>query len=250
LLGQSTKSVCALIIIIGAIATSIAWMLDRSDATMWGVRIGAPVLALLALALIVKLNSRVDRAHDYLRERCGTYFNRDGFCFAIVVSAVNETAYMEVWYSNQFDQPSVGKIAVRPARGFWMGRAKIEAMTFRIENAPATFGVARVAIPIPNNLQGKRQTFEVGGSVQYPQGKGRRLRFHDGVFLRTNEAFADSFTTALTIAGAAAGVIVLSRPATVKIDLPNDIAENIPDSTTPEVTTIWQLGDPPLGNAA
>ena len=250
LMGESTKAICALVLSVGAIAAAIAWIADRPDAATWSIRIGAPTLALMAIALILKLHFRADLAYDYLRDHAGTYFNRDGFCFAIVATAVDGIAYMDAYFQNQRDKPCVGRIALRPARGFFMGRAKIETITYEIECAPAAFGFARMAIPIPEKLQGKRQSFEVGASVDYPEGKGQRLRFHDGVFLRANTKFGGSFGTALTVAGAATGSIVLSKPATATVDLPVGVTEDIPDNLIPEIKTLWQLGDLSLDDVA
>lgn len=249
-MGESTKAVCSLLLIVGVIASVVAWLLDRPEAATWGFRIGGPVVSLLALGLILKLQFRADLEHDYLRPLTGTYFNRDGFCFAFAVTAIDGVAFMDVYFQSQYDTRSLGRIAVRPARGFFMTRAKIDAITFEVECPPAGFGYVRIPIPIPEKLQGKRQSFEVGASVQYPDGKGRRIRFHDGVFLRANSNFGSSFATALTIAGAASGSIVLSKPATAAIDLPVGVAEDVSDDLAPETRTLWQLGEPALENVA
>ena len=249
-MGESTKSVCALLMIAGIIAAALAWTADRPDATTWGFRIGGPVTAILALGLILKLHFRADLERDYLRPLTGTYFNRDGFCFAFVVTPIDGVAFMDAYFQTQHDKPSLGRIALRPARGFFMTRAKIDAITFEIECPPAGFGFARIAIPIPEKLQGNKQSFEVGASVQYPDGKGRRIRFHDGVFLRSNTNFGDSFGTALTVAGAATGSIILSKPASATIDLPVGVAEDIPDNLSPEIKILWPLGEPELDNVA
>jgi hypothetical protein len=41
-------------------------------------------------------------------------------------------------------------------------------------------------------------------------------------------------------------MIVISRPATVTIELPLGVAEDTPEYAKPEIATLWQLGDPPL----
>lgn len=99
-------------------------------------------------------------------------------------------------------------------------------------------------------MQGKWQSFEVGASVRYPEGYGKRIRFHDGIFLRSNTKFRNSFGTALTLIGAATGSIVFSRPATVAIALPTGVAENIPPNLAPETKILWQLGASPLESVA
>lgn len=247
---KSTKAILALLMIVACFATLFAWIVDRPDATTWGFRVGSPTLALLALGAILKLNNRRDLARDYLREHAGDYFNRDGFCFAFVATAIDGIAYLDAYFQNQQNEPCLGRIALRPARGFFMGRVKIETIMYEIQCAPAAFGVARIAVPLLGKLQGKRQSFEVGASVRYPQGKGRRLRFHDGIFLRTNSSFGNAFGRTLTVAGAATGSILLSKPATVTIDLPVGVSESVPAKLKPEIRIFWELGDPPLENGA
>jgi len=249
-MGESTKAVCAFLIMVGVVAAVMAWAMEQPNATTWGFRIGGPAIAILALGLILKLHSRPDLETDYLRCVARTYFNRDGFCFAFVVNSVDGIAVMDAYFQSQYDRSSIGRIALRPARGFFMTRARIGgrigAITFEVECPPGGFGHARIPIPLAENLQGKRQSFEVGASVQYPDGKGRRIRFHDGVFLRSNSNFGNSFGTALTIAGAATGSIVLSQPATTTFDLPTGVADHLPITVAPEMRILWQLGEPAL----
>ena len=249
-MGESTKAVCAFALIVAAIAAFLAWIADQPDAVTWGFRIVAPVVCVLSLAIILVLQSRADLEHDYLRRVSSTYFNRDGFCFSFIVTAHADIAYMEAFFQSQYDQPSHGRIALRPARGFFMSRANIDTVTFDIECPPAGFGFIRIPIAIPKEYQGKRQSFEVGASVQYENGKGNRIRFHDGVFLRANSNFGNSFATALTIAGAAAGSIVHTSPATTILQLPVDVFEEISDQVSSETHILWQLGDPALEHIA
>ncbi len=244
-MSEFIKVVCVLILMIGSVAGAMSWLMDP-DPIQWALRIGGPIAAVLAFGLFLKIHFRADLAHDYLHDHARNYFNRDGFCFAFTAIEVDGIAYLEAHFQNQRDKPCVGRIALRPARGFFLTRAKFDTITFEIECAPAAFGYARLAIPVPEKLQGKRQSFEVGASVEYPEGKGRQLRFRDGVFLRANSNFGNAFHTALTVAGAATGMLVLSSPATAKIDLPSDVAEVLEDNLEPEIETLWQLGDPPL----
>jgi hypothetical protein len=180
----------------------LAWYFPGETEIAWQLRVGAPIVAIVALAPILILHFRADLAPDYLRYQIGSYFNRDGFCFAIVATSVDGIAYLDAYFQNQHSNSSIGRIALRPSRRF-TDRTNIKAVTYEIECEPAAFGFARLAIPVPQEFQGKKLTFEVGVSISYPSGKGKRLRFADGIFLRTNSNFASSFQTAVTLVGAA-----------------------------------------------
>ena len=143
-------------------------------------------------------------------------------------TALNGVGYLDIYFQNQQDQPCIGRIALRPGRGFFLGRAKIEPVAVQIRCDPAGYGVARVPISVPESLQGKRQSFEVGASVDYPHGKGHTLRYRDGIALSANSNFGDAFGTALTIAGALTGKIVYTTPATVAFELPESVVEEVP----------------------
>jgi hypothetical protein len=244
---ESIKAVCTLLFMIAACVAGVMWFEDRPNQTTWWLRIGSTALALLSVGVLLKLHFRADAAPDYLRQVAGNYFNRGGFCFAFTTSLRDGICYLEAYFQNQQDQPCVGRIALRPARGFFLGRAKIDTITFEVHSEPAGFGVSRIPVPLTKEVQGKRQSFEVGASVHYPQGKGRKLRFRDGIFLRANSQFGNSFATALTVAGALGGSIVLTKPATTTIVLPTGVAEELPANAKPEIFTLWKLGDPPLG---
>jgi hypothetical protein len=248
MMGESGKAVCALVLFIGIIATITAWLLDKPGSVMWGVRIGAPIASGLAVGLLLKAHNRADLAPDFLRKIGGNYFNRGGFCFACNAVSIDGICYLVAYFQNQYDQPCKGRIALRPVRGFFMRRPKIEMVTFEIDCEPGAFGFARIPVPLSKEFHGKRQSFEVGASVDYPQGKGRKLRFQDGIILRADSDFGNKFATAVAMAGVLTGHIMLTRPATAKFALPANVAEVIPPNMNPEMETLWRLGDPELEN--
>ena len=240
------KVVCVLIIMVTCVWAAFVWSDDRPDSTTWYFRIGCPILTLVAIGIFLKIHLKADVVSDYLRQQAGNYLNRGGFCFAFDVIPIEGICQFCVYFQNQRDQPCRGRIALRQVQGFFMNPEQIETITFEILCEPAAFGIAKLAIPLPQKLQGKRQAFEVGASVDYPQGKGKRLRFHDGIVLRHNADFGNKFGTALTIAGAMGGAIVFSKPAKATIKFPIGVAEDISEGLEPEILTLWKLGDPPL----
>ena len=245
-MGESIKAIYSLVMIIALIVAAFACFDDQPNRTLWILRVSAPLVAGLSLAAILKLHLRRDIAHDYLQDAFGGYFNRDGICFAFATDVIDGICQFHAYYQNQYERPCVGRIALRPARGFFLTRAQVETITFEVPCEAAGFGVATLPIPLPPEVQGKMQSFEIGASVEYPQGKGQRLRFHDGVFLRTNTKFDNSFGTALTVVSALTGQIALSTPATATIALPTDVAEMLPDNSQPRMKTLWKLGEPPI----
>lgn len=231
---------------VGAVAAALAWNDNRPTETERWLRYVAPLVAILALVLFAKVHFEFDRAYDYLRDQAGTYFNRSGFCFSFAATGVEGVAYLNALFQSQRDRPCIARIALRPARGLFI-RPKLALVVFDIQSAPAEFGLARLAIPVPSEFQGKKIAFEVGATVNYPQGKGRRLRFGDGTTLRANADFHDAFRLALTIGCIITGRIFhIPGPPTTEIMLPTGVADEIDERLEPECKTLWRLGDAPL----
>jgi hypothetical protein len=247
---ELAKVLCVVILLFRAPLAAVAWFDDKLDfpkPVIYFLMFGCPILCALAVGLFLKIHFRADEVPDYLGPRVGTYFNRDGFCVGILPAVADGVCVFEVYFQNQYENRSVGRFAVRPARRFFLGRAKMESIIVEVDCEPAAFGVARVAVPLPAMLQGRRQSFEVGASVEYPEGKGRRLRFGNGITLRANSSFGNAFGVGLTVAGALTGQIVYTSPATVTIDLPKGVAEDVTDRVRPTpVDTLWKLGAPPM----
>jgi len=242
---ESVKACCCVLVIAGVFATILSWFHDRPDQTAWSFRIGAPVVIVLSLLIFFRLHWRKDEAPDYLQAVVGEcFFDRGGFCFGLMTSIQDGVCLLIVPFQNRYERRCAGRIAVRPGQGFWLTRAKIETFTLDIDCGPAAFGVASLAIPIPAKSQGVEQRFEVGASVEYPEGRGRMLRFRDGQVLRTNATFGNAFGTTLAIAGVLAGKVVLTKPATTTLRLPSSVAEEIRHEVRPVVKTLWRLGDP------
>lgn len=240
---ESLKAILAVVLIAASIACAVTFVDDRPNATTWAWRGGSLLCAALSIGLLVFMSLRRDEVPDFLQQRCGTFFNCSGFCFSILVSAVDRRAVLHIYFQNQFENPVLASVALRPARGFFLGRPKMETIIVDVDCPAAGFGVANLPIPVPAKLRGQPQNFEVGASVKYPNGKGRRLRFQDGVFLRANAQFQNRLATTLTIAGAFAGQIVLSSPVSVTLQLPVQVSVEIPEDVDPEIRILWKLGD-------
>jgi hypothetical protein len=239
---ESLKAVCVLVFIVASCVAAVAIFHDMPDATVWATRIIASALALLSLASVLLLLYRRDRAPDFLRQTCGGYFDRGGFCFAIVLVTMDHRCYLRLFFQNRYERPCRGRVALQPASGF-LRRPNFQGITIDVECPAGGFGMSELPLPIPKKFQGKRQTFEVGASVEYPDGKGRMLRFAPGAVLRSNANFGNPFHAALTIAGALAGSFVISRPATVAIEFPTNVAEEMAEQEVGQSCILWQLGD-------
>lgn len=246
-MSQSIKAVLQLIMLMAVLAGAGAWLLeDRPNFTVWCFRIGAPAVALTMLAAIWAFNLRRDLAPDYLRQVAGDgFFNRNGFTFAPSAVLREGVCCILVHFQNQQDQPAVAKVGLRTAERL-LRRSYLEEISFQIHCEPAAFGVAIAPIALAPEFLGKKHVFDVGASVAYPQGKGRRLRFRDGTFLRTNADFTNPLRVPFLVGGLMVGKLILTEPAKLALMLPDRAADRRPARWSREVRTLWRLGDAPL----
>jgi hypothetical protein len=236
-MGESAKAVLALVMIIGMLGSVLAWMMDGST---WRSLAGFPTMALGALAILLWSLTRKDKFPDLLRKACGGYFERDGFCFAIIPVASEGQCRLDVYFQNRFERDCRAQVVIRPSQQFFLNRRPIESLTVEIECEGGAYGVARVPWAVPARLQGKKQSFDVGAHAEYPSGRGAMIRYRDGVHVGT--AKRDVWSGILTLSGAVGGVVVLAQPAKLKLTLPKRVAETVPEDSRIWIETLWRPG--------
>ena len=85
-----------------------AWFVpDRAPVApiWWTLRLGMPVLAVVAMAGFLRLHFQRDRAPDFLSQVAGAFFDRAGFCFAPVAAVENGVCVMQIFFQNRYARP-------------------------------------------------------------------------------------------------------------------------------------------------
>jgi hypothetical protein len=123
-----------------------------------------------------------ERLPDLLRERVGTYFERDGLCLAPMFETTPAgECVMALYFQNRYAGTAQARVRVSPPRrALWLTRHRLPTPTFAFDCPGGAFGVARTAFPIPAKYQGRRMTFRVSADVTYPHGLGELLRIRTG----------------------------------------------------------------------
>lgn len=210
---------------------------------LWAGRIGLPVAGGLLLCFIVWASSlRKDRVPDYLRQQFGRPFEQDGFCFGIGCVSHDHGVSLEIYFQSRYSGRSRARVAIRQSRTRVFGRPVLPGLFVDIDCPGAAFGVTRVPWAVPQEFQGKRQSFDVAAGVYYPEGCGRLLRFRQG--LPVGEAAMDDWSTALSVATALTGNVILYQPAKIEISIPKDVREHHDDEVAITTTILWKPGDP------
>jgi hypothetical protein len=101
---------------------------------------------------------------------------------------------------------------------------------------------------VPDKFQGKTQALDVAANVRYPEGKGKMVRYRGGV--QVGKASTDAWKVALTVAAAMAGHITVTSPAKVKLPLPRNVFETVPDDAPIVTEILWQPANATTPSAA
>ncbi|MCC9606566.1 hypothetical protein LOC68_17215 [Blastopirellula sp. JC732] len=246
---ESLKPLVALVLMISLVLASVAWYVYGNDPptpTLWLMWIGTPLLSIVCCVALLLPDRRQNLAEDFLTELHGEFLNRNGFCFSVGPAAEAGLCYIYVFYQNQFANRSIGRVAIRPARGFWMTRPDFPTICVDVAMEPGEYGWVRMPMPVPTSLQGKQQAFEVGAAVSYPEGKGIQLRFAEGILLRTNSEFNDAFQTALVVAANLTGQFMAFKPTMIKLQLPTGVASELTGEIRHDRQTIWTYSAPAI----
>lgn len=172
---------------------------------------------------------------DYLSLCKGRYFERDGFCFGISLDNEDAVAMFTIMFQSRYLGLSTARVALRPTG------AGVATISPDIQCGPAGFGVAKFPVAIPQRHQGKIVTFEIGVDADYPLGRGREVRFRTGRTIRHDSQFCRLTIVPQTLLHSLVGYVLNHSPAVVRLTLPTDVAENVPDSAVGESQMLWSL---------
>lgn len=244
-MNESSKATLGVVFIACGILGIVAWVpgaRNEVSTVTWWLRIACPVLGISCLALLVWAQTRKDKAADFLYRISPRYFERDGFCFAVVPHVTAGDCAMHLYYQNRYDRPCTAQVLLRASSSLFTGRPDLADIALGVSCGPAEFGLSTIPWPIPHELQGKSVSLSVYAGVKYPNGRGRLLRYRDG--MRVGAVGADIWREGLMIAGALGGALIVSRPARIKLGLPSGVSSSRSDTIAAHTKTIWKLGDP------
>ena len=235
-MSESVQAVLALFMIIGMFGSVLGLMSDRTN---WGAFAGLLSLMLGSFGLLFWSLLRRDKVPDLLVQVPGRAFERDGLCFKVSFRMVEGVCRLNLWFQTRYQGASRGMILLQPSQRFWLNRPGFGSTTVEVECPPGGTGMISLPWPVPAKFQGKKQSLDVGADVFYPAGRGKMIRYKGGIQVRT--AGFDTWRTVVTAAGAVGGMIVLSRPAQLKITLPKGVAESIAADAPVTKQILWSL---------
>lgn len=236
---------CLFFGLLSAVIAGVAWIISpRPDAFDWTVILSAGMVAVVLLSSfsVGLWWPRTDLAPDFLFERTGSYFERDGFCFSVVPTVEDELVLLRVYFQNRFERPCNAAFALRQAASR-MGRNKDNLLELSLTCEGGAFGVITAPAAVPAKYQGKRVKINVAARCHYPNGKGKQLRFKTAAKVDNDLSFGGGWGTNVSTGAMVLGSISVSDPAHVSFQMPVGVRETLPPGLEPSAEEFWQLGD-------
>ncbi|MGO9115701.1 MAG: hypothetical protein ACLP9L_41370 [Thermoguttaceae bacterium] len=191
--------------------------------------------AAACLLLLPGLQLRRDLVPDYLSLCKDKFFERDGFCFGVSLDREDEIAMFTIMFQSRFLGPSTARIALRPTG------SGVATVSPDIHCGPGGFGIAKFPVAIPQRHQGKTVTFEIGVDTDYPLGKGPEIRFRTGQTIRHNSGFRSLTVVVQALLHSLVGHLHIHGPTRIRLTLPSNVAEFIPESAVGESQELWSF---------
>jgi hypothetical protein len=231
-MGESTKAVLSLLVVIGLFGSWYLWTPDGRKSHPEHIvllRAGLPLLGLAALSILLWAVFRRDKVPDQLRKISRSHLECDGLSFVVVPEVIGGVCHMRIHYQNRYERLCKTRLLIRPAIRHFIGIMRprdLRPMEVLIECHGAGCGSTTLPYAVPADRQGKKVRFNVGGATKYPQGRGELLRFREAAArVLPPKGIADFVVTGL---GALAGQIHIYEEASITMVLPKNVAEEIP----------------------
>ena len=224
------------------------WSNDRPERSTWMWRIVFSGVGAGAIVGLIRLQfwGKADLAPDFLSAEVQDVSEQNGFCFVLGAATENGVFFVNAMYQNQYDRPCKARIALRRSQAYsglrWGRFATTSRRSCLTFPAARAFGIAAIPLPVSGQHQGKKLTLQIGATVDYPEEKGKKVRFREGSLLRYNAEFHSAYLTTLQMLYFFCGGLLFSFPASVTFDLPTGVAESLQGEQS-SAQTLWTIGD-------
>jgi hypothetical protein len=238
-MGQSLKAILQLILLGTAIAALCVWTaVDKPDTAVWAARVICPVVAIVMAGLLFRVSRRKETLPDPLAKVSNGYFERNGMCFTTIFAVNGGFCWASVYVQNRYARLGTVRVLFRPgAKSFALRRLPVPAVDEEISCPGGALVVRRIPYPIEEKMRGQKVWFDVLATTKYPGGRGKLLRYREG--LRVEGAIADKTRLGCSAALLLMGVLRRSTPASCTVTLPADVGD-VPAGVAAQEEVLWE----------
>ncbi len=245
-MGQSFRATLGAVMIFSGLAACLFWIIEpiQGASWIWIGRTSCSLLVVIPATVLIWAKTRKSKAPDFLMEVCSSYFERDGFCFAIVPQVVGSHCQLSIYYQNRYERQCEGRVWIVPTNVAFKDISSLPEYELDIVAAGGEFGRIFCMCGLPLQFKGKPILWNVAAKSKYPNGRGQLLRLRDGLRVGT-EAKIGAGRKLLRFVGAL-GHFHSEKPAGITIQFPDQAFVSSQTSKWNQ-ETIWKLGDAARG---
>ena len=241
-MGQSIRATLLALLIFSSLACLMFWAVPAqpSEHGIWWVRIVSSCIFVVSLSFLIWSATFKDKAPDLLARIDPNYFERDGFCFAIVPEISDNGGRLSFYYQNRYERTCKGTIWMVPTKVAFKDISGLPELKVEVVCGGGEFGKRYCVCGLPLHFKGESILWDVAAQAKYPKGRGKLLRMRDGMRVGTEIRFA-AFRQLIRFIGFFVH-LHSEKPARIKIKFPDEMfsVENISDW---KQEAIWKTGD-------
>lgn len=241
-MGQNTRQLLQLILIVCAFTAVIVWAAPLIPSTgVLAIRIFAPIATIAMSWVVYKVSRMPGKYPDHLAAIRRRYFERTGLAFAPRFEINNGVAFLCFYFQNRYEREVYATMVMQPGlRSFRYARHPLPVMSMAVRCPGGGFGVARLPMEIPANLQGRKVRFEVAADIKYPSRRGKLLHQRGGLRVGPTSRLSQGRRLLDTLAVALFfGIIHEHRPAGLSLVLPSQVSDQ-PADRQRGLELLWQ----------
>ena len=241
-MGQNTRQLLQLILIVVAFTAGVVWLAPlQLNAVVWLIRILSPIASVGMAYVVFKVTRSPGKFPDHLRAIFKKYFEREGFCFAPVVEVQDGASVLCIYFQNRYARDLVATVAMQPAAGsFRFSRPPLPSASVQVHCPGVAFGVARIPYAVPQDYRARRLAFEIAADVRYPNWCGPMVRMHGGMRCGCIANLSQGTRLLRALGGLAFGIIHEEHPARTFLTVPHGVSDGPGTAQQIEVAILWQ----------
>lgn len=180
----AAKNTLLVITAVCVILAGMSWVLDLGDhpgvpdennAPLRLARLGGNILAGGLLVLLAWTYLRPDILPDFLKGLRGRRMERDGLCLLCAGASHEGVFTLMVFFQNRHTGRCLARVILSPISAY-----QLDVPLLELDCPGGGFGVALVPWLVPPESRGHDISFRLFSRPEYPEGRGRMVRFRDG----------------------------------------------------------------------
>lgn len=186
-MGQSFRALLGALLIFSGLAACLFWAITpmRPFDGFWIGRITCTSLAVISAGILIWAKTLKSKAPDLLAKNSKHYFERNGFCFAVIPQISDRGSVLSIYYQNRYAQPCKAKVMLSPLNVAFKDVSDLPEIEVAVDCLGGEYGRMFCNFGLPLRFKGQKILWNIAATSDYPEGRGELLRLRDGLRVGT-----------------------------------------------------------------